>query len=94
VKTNAFYTAAYFKWQLSIPFQIFYEISCFSCCKFEAFRLLRFAPMGWYLVTEGLEQNSCLCATFKSQAAQEYFHSECLPLENGADGTPETPITI
>jgi len=49
--------------------------------------------MGWYLVTEGLGQNTCLCPTFKSQATQEDFHLECLPLENGAYGAPETPIT-
>lgn len=50
--------------------------------------------MVWYLVTEGLGQNTSLYPTFKNQAAQEDFHFECLPLENGADGAGETPITI
>jgi hypothetical protein len=88
------YNVVYFKSQLSISFQIFYEIFCFSCCEFQAFPLLGFAPMGWYLMTEGLGQNTCLCPTFKSQATQEDFHLECLPLENGAYGAPETTITM
>jgi hypothetical protein len=50
--------------------------------------------MVWYFVTEALGQNTCLCPTFKSQAAQEDFHLECLPLENGVYGAPETPITM
>jgi len=60
VTRKVFYAAAYFKWHLPIQFQIFYEISCFSRCKFEVFPLLGFAPMGWYLVTEDLGQNACL----------------------------------
>ena len=88
------YTTASFKWQLSIPFQIFYKISYFSRCKIYAFPLLGFAPVSWYLMTTGLGQNTCLCPYLKIQADQEVFHLECLPLENETECAPKTPITI